>query len=598
MKSRLSTMFVLVLVSGSWADPSESERIADLENGLRPPVTIRGDQGWNIRDRMEHYGVPGAGVAVIHDYGVVWFKTYGLADRETGEPVKPTTLFQAGSISKPVAAFGALQMVAAGRLTLDGNVNDVLTTWKLPDNEFTADQKVTLTQLLSHTGGLTVHGFPGYAVGEPVPTLIQVLDGSAPANTPAIRVDKTPREGWRYSGGGYTIAQQMMIDAAGKPFPKLLDELVIAPLGMTHSTFQQPLPPDLLRHAAAGVLPDKSAVEGKRHTYPEMAAAGLWTTAEDLAIFAVEVQRALQGKGKLMSPQMAEKMVEPVVDHFGRGWGLSRRGDARYLRHNGWDEGFCAALVAHQDAGYGAAVMINSNHPDFMNEVVRAVAYAYEWGGYEAYEKMAVPEVALRKYTGRYRYNAELAFSIYREGDRLFLRYVGSAPEEMLYVGEGRFVRRERSAPITFTDGQGGVQLGFVQSDGGLQTHPRLAENDKLPRELLAEGHYAAALAAYRAVLTENPEESAVSESYLNGRGLSYLDENVEHAIAILRIATDLYPESANTWDSLGSAYRQAGNTKRAIEYYRMALERDPEFPSAKKALAELEGGSKSARAR
>jgi CubicO group peptidase (beta-lactamase class C family) len=588
MKLMLSTLAAVLFVSVCWADSSENERITAVERGLRPNVTIRGDKGWSIQERMEHYGVPGVGIAVFHDYKVAWFKTYGLADRETGEAVEPTTLFQAGSISKPVAAFAALQMVADSRLTLDGNVNDELTSWKLPDNEFTADKKVTLTHLLSHTGGLTVHGFPGYAAGEPVPTLIQVLDGSGPANTPAIRVDKTPGEGWRYSGGGYTIAQQMMIDASGKPFPELMDEIVIAPLGMTHSTFQQPLPPDLLRHAAAGVLPDKSAVEGKRHTYPEMAAAGLWTTAEDLAIFAVEVQRALQGKGKLMSREMAANMVEPVADDFGRGWGLRRRGDAHYFSHGGWDEGFCAVLTAHRDDGYGAAVMINSNHPDFGSEVVRAVAYAYEWDGYEIYDKMAVPEAALEHYTGRYRYNAELAFSIYREGDRLFLRYVGGEPEEMLYVGDGRFMRRERSDPITFTDGDGEVAMNFVLNDGGLQSHPRLTENEKLPRELLAEGHYDDALAAYRAVLKENAEESAVSEGYLNGRGLSYLDDNIEHGIAILRIATDLYPDSANTWDSLGYAYRRAGDSQKAIEFYRMALDRDPEFPSAKKALAEL----------
>ena len=135
---------------------------------------------------MQHYGVPGVGIAVIHDSKVVWFKTYGLADRETGEVAKNSTLFQAGSVSKPVAAFAALQMVEAGELSLDSDINTSLKSWKLPENEFTADSKVTLKQLLSHTGGLTVHGFGGYAVGDEVPDTTQVLDGSGMANTSHI----------------------------------------------------------------------------------------------------------------------------------------------------------------------------------------------------------------------------------------------------------------------------------------------------------------------------------------------------------------------------------------------------------------------------
>ncbi len=237
---RLFTIILFLTCSSSWASPQD-EQITAVENGLLPANVFKGDQPWTLQERMEHYGVPGVGIAVIHDSRVIWFKTYGLADRETGEAANTNTLFQAGSVSKPVAAFGALQLVEAGKLSLDADVNSALKSWKLPANEFTADSKVTLRQLLSHTGGVTVHGFGGYAVGDDVPSVVQVLDGSGPANSAPVRVNKAPGDGFRYSGGGYTVAQLMMADASGKPFEVLLDELLVKPANMTLSTFQQPL---------------------------------------------------------------------------------------------------------------------------------------------------------------------------------------------------------------------------------------------------------------------------------------------------------------------------------------------------------------------
>jgi CubicO group peptidase (beta-lactamase class C family) len=536
---------------------------------------------------MEHYGVPGVGIAVIEGGKVAWFRVYGVADRETGEAATPATLFQAGSVSKPVTAFGAMRLVEAGKLGLDGAVNDRLTSWRIPDTEYTAERAVTLGQLLSHTAGTTVHGFPGYEPGAPVPSLVQVLDGVDPANTAPIRVDKLPGEGWRYSGGGYTVVQQLMIDVSGKPFPELMDELVLRPLGMSDSTFSNPLPPELLRRAAAGVLPEGRDVRGKRHVYPEMAAAGLWTTAGDLARFAVEVQRALAGESEVLSREIAEKMVEPVVPDFGRGFALNRREGHPYFGHNGWDEGFCALLLASRETGQGVVVMINSNHPDFMNEVARAVAIEYGWPGYREHRALPISEAAIATFAGRYRYNGELSFRLYGEGGRLYMQYVGSAPEELIRVGEDRYVRRERPKPIVLAVEDGTPVFVFAPDDGEREPHARLADGEKPARELLAEGDVAGALAAYRA-LKESGDEAG-SEKYLNSAGLDLARED-DHAlgIALLAVNCELYPESANTWDSVGLAYRSAGHRELARLYYRKALEIDPKFPSALAALAEL----------
>src|SRR6185436_9257568 len=153
---------------------------------------------------------------------------YGVCAADQSTLVDPTTLFQAGSISKPVAAVAALRLVDAGRIDLDADVNDYLVSWKVPANEGW-QPRVTLRHLLSHTGGLTVHGFPGYARGQAVPTLVQVLDGAKPANTAAVRDNAVPGTQSRYSGGGTTIVQQMLIDVMGKPFPALMRELVLDP---------------------------------------------------------------------------------------------------------------------------------------------------------------------------------------------------------------------------------------------------------------------------------------------------------------------------------------------------------------------------------
>ena len=261
------------------------QRIHRVENGLLPEEIGKGESipKWTIAERMTHYNAVGVSVAVIDHYAIQWAKGYGFLDKDSHQPVTTETLFQAGSISKPVAATAALHLVEAGKLSLDEDVNRKLKSWHVPENEFTRQQKVTLRRILSHTAGLTVHGFPGYAVDETIPTLVDILDGKKPANTAAIRVDIMPGTKERYSGGGYTIMQLLVTDVTGEQFPQVVKSLVLDKIGMRHSSYRQPLPPDWAKQAASGYYDNGSPVKGKWHVYPEMAAAGLWTTASDLA---------------------------------------------------------------------------------------------------------------------------------------------------------------------------------------------------------------------------------------------------------------------------------------------------------------------------
>jgi CubicO group peptidase (beta-lactamase class C family) len=301
--------------------------------------------------------------------------------REAGrpEPVTLSTLFQAGSISKPVAATATMYYVQRGRLSLDENVNNRLVTWKVPENQFTANEKVTLRRIMSHTAGLTVHGFPGYAVDQPVPTMVQIFDGAKPANTAAIRVDLEPGARVRYSGGGTTVMQQLLVDVFRKPFPQLMKETVLARIGMENSTYENPLPPARMDLAASGHRRDGSVVKGKWHVYPEMAAAGLWTTPLDLAKYAIEIAKAWNGKSKLLSAETARLMLSPQRDQAALGFFIGET-NPRQFGHGGADEGFQALLVAFADTGQGAALMANSdNGGRLMNLVAASVAREYEW---------------------------------------------------------------------------------------------------------------------------------------------------------------------------------------------------------------------------
>lgn len=387
MKLRFLIPIFLIVIFASCQDKNKRlnllESVRSVEKNLCKKGYQPGDSVWTIEERMKFYGVPAVSIAVIRDNKIFWSRAYGIIDKESKEPATGHTLFQAGSISKPVAAYGALFEVLKGKIDLDKNVNTYLTSWKLPDNQFTKDQKVTLKHLLSHTGGITVHGFLGYSPDLPVPTLLQVLNGAPPANSPAIRVDKVPGKEWRYSGGGYTIMQQMLIDVEKKPFPAIMKERVLDPLQMKNSTYDQPLSSDKLKLAATGYLPDGSMTKGKRHTYPEMAAAGLWTTAEDLAKFAVDLQLTLQGtSSKVLSKSAAEQMLTPVLGTYGLGLDILKTGGDTYFQHGGWDEGFSSHLIAHKEKGYGVVILTNSNQPDFISEVIRSVALTEQWDNY------------------------------------------------------------------------------------------------------------------------------------------------------------------------------------------------------------------------
>ena len=468
----LLTLLTMSAAAATLTAQNVDERVRRVENGLLPPVVIKGQpiQTLKLEDRMRELKIPGVSVAVFENGRIVWTRGWGMADVGEGRRVDADTRFQAASISKPVAAAAALALVSLGQLSLDDDINKHLTSWKLPANEFTHKEKVTLGHLLSHTGGVTVSGFRGYAADESVPTLVQVLNGVKPANSAPVRVDIPVGSRWRYAGGGYSIVQLAIEDITKKPFADALRELVLEPLGMSRSTFVQPLPASLRDKAATGYRASGDPIAGRWHTYPEQAAAGLWTTPGDLARFAIAIQQTAAGTAPqpIMSRVIAGQMLKARMDDYGLGVGVTGVGPAAQFGHGGSKEGYRCQLVAFKDRATGVAVMTNSDRGGaILQEIIRAVAREYGWPGMAPIERtLGTSDPAVYKdFAGRYEIPSRspaIVMTIEADGGKLY-RGTGPSRSELL----------PESAAIFFTT-DSDMRIEFVRNASGKVTEARV----------------------------------------------------------------------------------------------------------------------------
>ena len=365
---------------------AQSRTVADYKAAIEGAQASAGPAGLGERTLatlMDSLGVPGVGIAVIRNFEVHWAAGYGIADVETGAPVDTETLFQTASISKPVAAMAVLRAVQDGLFTLDDDINDILVSWTLDGGAFTWDRPVTPRSLTSHTSGLgDGFGFPGYDPSDPLPTVTQILDGHELSNVGPVFMERPPLSFEEYSGGGVTVMQQALSDARGRPFADILWDDVLQPVGMVNSVFEQPLSPQRDRNAARAHDGAGRSRGPTWHVYPELAAAGLWTTPTDLARFAIEVQRSAMGaSNRVLSRTTVQAMLSPVgVGGFGVGFEISRMGQGWYFGHGGGNWGFRCTLLAHKVKGYGLAIMTNADQGGALAaELSRRVQTAYAW---------------------------------------------------------------------------------------------------------------------------------------------------------------------------------------------------------------------------
>jgi CubicO group peptidase (beta-lactamase class C family) len=376
MPKRLWILFALCAAAFAQDDPAQF--ISKIES----PQTLyhQGLDAYTLTEIMARFHVPGVSVAVIRDFKIHWAKGFGVADVETHQPVETTTTFQAASISKPVTAMAALKLVEGGRFSLDDDINTILKSWHVPKNGYPA---VTSRSLMSHTSGADDgFGFPGYDPSAPRPTLVQLLNGEKPSITGPVLFTRPPFQAYKYSGGGVEIMQLALGDLTHQPFAEMMRALVLDPLEMRDSSYEQPPSPDRAAHTSRAHNGQGKSMDAKWHVYPEQAAAGLWTTPSDLARFAIEVQRALRGpKGIVLSQQSATSMIAPVgVGTFAVGLDIEKRGEGWYFNHSGGNWGFNCDMLAHVRKGYGVVVMTNTDNAGaVIREIESRVAAAYNW---------------------------------------------------------------------------------------------------------------------------------------------------------------------------------------------------------------------------
>jgi CubicO group peptidase (beta-lactamase class C family) len=389
------------------------EKIRQVENNLGGWLQIQDSVNeWNLQQRMEFYHIRGLSIAVVHNYIIEWARGYGVADTATKKPVTVQTLFQAGSISKSLNSLGVLKLVQEKKIDLYTDINNYLHRWKFPYDSLSKGKKITIANLLSHTAGLTLHGFPGYERGDTIPTIPEVLNGKPPANTEPIRSQFEPGLRFQYSGGGTTISQLIVMDVTHQSYDAYMWDNVLKPLGMGMSSYTQPPAADKQKFLATGYRSDGKEVVGKYHVYPEQAAAGLWTNPTDLSKYIIETQLSLQGKSnKVLSQQMTKLRLTPYIDsNAAFGVFIEKKGGEKYFGHNGADEGFLSVYTGGVENGNGVVVMVNSDNGSILSEVINSVAKVYDWKDYYkpvVKKLVTVSDSLLDAYEGNYFLNGD-----------------------------------------------------------------------------------------------------------------------------------------------------------------------------------------------
>jgi CubicO group peptidase (beta-lactamase class C family) len=446
MKQLLILFLLPLTVSSQSIDPAIQKKITAVENSLAPSI-IFGDTvpKLNLEKRMKETGIPGLSIAVIRDYKIEWAKGYGWADTEEKRKVTTETRFQAASISKSINSMGILKLVEMGKLDPEANINNYLTSWKFPYDSLSNNKKISVYNLLSHTAGLDIHGFPGYKKTDTLPTLQQILDGKRPANTKAVRSLFEPGKKYKYSGGGTTITQLILTNVTNSNYADWMEKNVLQPLGMTNSSYQQP--PTATSNLATGYYGNGKPVTGKYHIYPEQAAAGLWTTPTDLAKYIIECQLTLERRSKkVLSQSIMKKRLTPYIDsNAALGAFIEKKEGRLYFTHNGGNEAFLCTSYGSMQGGNGVVIMINGENFAVINELLSSVAIVYDWKGFykPTYRKtVVVPKDTMQQFLGNFLLQKD-TLTISFCGDNLCIQENHQVGFQMFFSDNSNFSVRE-----------------------------------------------------------------------------------------------------------------------------------------------------------
>ena len=452
--------------------------ITTVENGLTKNEPVLPEiplQKFTIWDRMKTHHVNGVSIAVINDGKTAWLKTYGIKDAgNPGDSVTTATLFQLASIGKIITALAALRLVREGKIGLDENVNDKLSSWKVPDNEWTAQKKVTLRNLLSHSAGFTDdYGFEGYYPNKPLPSTVQVLNAEKPANNrKRLQPNTVPGSRERYSGGGYIIIQQLIEDITHTSFGHYVDSLIFKRLGMNNTTYDYYPDVSMGKPVARGHYANgKPDARRKYSVYPEAAAAGPWTTPEDVATLLTEIQREANGVSELMLDSvLAKEMLTPQINVMGLGPHLAGIEKPMAFWHSGNNAGYVCLAYGMIGKGQGAVVMTNSDQGEWLSlEIMRSIANAYSWPVMQNKTLRVFTADSCLKYLGDYQTADPVQMTIRQSGSVLTL-INGGQNYNLLPLADGSFTigKAEDRVRLVFGENKKGEVTGFtILQNGG-----------------------------------------------------------------------------------------------------------------------------------
>lgn len=371
----------------------------EMENGLTASVVFEDENvsTYSISERMAKFQTPAVSIAYAKDGQLVWADAYG-------EGVDENTQFQAASLSKAVAAAGIVAYALESGISLDEDVDALLPGVDLrsisPD-----DSLISLRGLLSHTAGATVGGFPGYAVGDTVPSNLGVILGGENTNTDAVIFNPNPDGEFRYSGGGFQIAQAVIEAQSGEPFEATVAERILTPVGMQLSSFAPRTPGGSTDGIATATNGDGSTVDGGWHIYPEQAAAGLWTTPSDYAAFISALMDSNQATQPPISNAVASEVLAPVSSAYGLGIGVEDVDGRVRIRHGGSNRGYRCFFVAFPDTREVFVLMTNSANGSTLGaEIIRAASKAYGWPNSDpkVIKRIELSENQMGEYAGAY----------------------------------------------------------------------------------------------------------------------------------------------------------------------------------------------------
>ncbi|SMG52442.1 CubicO group peptidase, beta-lactamase class C family [Marivirga sericea] len=450
-KLLLTLLFIsnIIIVSNAQTNKASKidttqQRIKKVENSLRPLVLNQGESLWNLEKQMQKYNIAGLSIAVINNYEIDWAKGYGITGGKEILNVTEQTVFQAASMSKFVNAVAMMKLAEDKKVSLDGDVNNYLTSWKFPYDKNVDPNPITIRQLLSHTAGLSTHGFNGYKTTNRLPSIIQTLEGKNPANSDEVKQIQQPNKNFKYSGGGTIISQLILLDNTNSTYEDFVDENIFRPSGMSNSFYSIELE-KYPKNLALGHKGNGKTLKNNYNFYPESAAAGLWTTPTDLAKLIIDIQRGLKAEpSQILSCKSTEVLIKPTLDNSNSALGLftQQEDGALYLQHSGSNRGYRGKLFFGSDNGNGVVVMVNGANTIIIEEIIRSVASVYNWAGFEklvASSQLILDDNDLSKYIGTYSLeNREINVTL-KKGE-LVLSEKGKWSSKLTALNNSKFV--------------------------------------------------------------------------------------------------------------------------------------------------------------